>query len=571
MRLFRRDNKNKTTGSSKKVPKWYIEFRDHNQTVRRLATFRDKVMAYQFGRRVARLIEYRTNGERLDTDMMRWLETIPAPLRDRLAGYDLLDSRSIAATRELMDHLADFKRSLETKGTSAKQAQQVYNRVKRVFDGCRFTSWSDISGNAIQTYLHGLRQDTEDRKGMSAQTYNAYLQSLKQFCKWMVMERRASGSPIEHLTGQNVRADRRHVRRPLTLDESHRLLLTTTDEPTRFGMTGPERSMLYRLALDTGLRANELRSLTRVSFDLDSDRPTVTVAAAYSKRRREDRQPMRAELAEASRCYLATKAPAAPAFSMPRKENVSKMIRADFAAARITRLDEAGRVVDFHALRHTFITSLAQSGVHPKTAQALARHSTIKLTMDRYSHSFREDEEAAVEALPSLSATAERQAATGTDDTKTPPEKLGVSLGVAGTISCDSRRPDETIDPQKRHGDAHEKTLKTPGKTGVFRAKAERAGFEPAVPAKPVRRFSKPLPSATRPPLQRGTQARRDIARAPRRCGGIVASVGWGSRHCPDPLLPHSNTPTPSMLYRGGPQISDSRLRWTGPQRLHVA
>ncbi len=31
----------------------------------------------------------------------------------------------------------------------------------------------------------------------------------------------------------------------------------------------------------------------------------------------------------------------------------------------------------------------------------------------------------------------------------------------------------------------------------------ERAGFEPAVQALPVRRFSKPLPSATRPPLQK--------------------------------------------------------------------
>ena len=98
---------------------------------------------------------------------------------------------------------------------------------------------------------------------MSAQTYNAYLQSLKQFCKWMVVEQRASASPIEHLSGLNVQADRRHVRRPLTLDEIHRLLTVTQSEPKRFGATGLERAMLYRLALDTGLRANELRSLTR--------------------------------------------------------------------------------------------------------------------------------------------------------------------------------------------------------------------------------------------------------------------------------------------------------------------
>lgn len=44
--------------------------------------------------------------------------------------------------------------------------------------------------------------------------------------------------------------------------------------------------------------------------------------------------------------------------------------------------DDAGRVFDFHSLRHQFISNLAQAGVHPKEAQTLARHSTITLTMD---------------------------------------------------------------------------------------------------------------------------------------------------------------------------------------------
>jgi hypothetical protein len=44
----------------------------------------------------------------------------------------------------------------------------------------------------------------------------------------------------------------------------------------------------------------------------------------------------------------------------------------------------------------------ARSGVHTKVAQALARHSTITLTMDRYSHNLVEEQSAAVEALPDL-------------------------------------------------------------------------------------------------------------------------------------------------------------------------
>lgn len=83
-------------------------------------------------------------------------------------------------------------------------------------------------------------------------------------------------------------------------------------------------------------------------------------------------------------------------------------------------VDESGRVLDFHCLRHTYITRLAKSGVHPKTAQARARHSTITLTMDAYTHSLRSDERSALDLLPAVVKPdrPERQEArpTGTDD-----------------------------------------------------------------------------------------------------------------------------------------------------------
>jgi integrase len=49
-------------------------------------------------------------------------------------------------------------------------------------------------------------------------------------------------------------------------------------------------------------------------------------------------------------------------------------------------VDEDGRVLDLHGLRHTFITGLALACVHPRTAQELARHSDIRLTMKTYTH-----------------------------------------------------------------------------------------------------------------------------------------------------------------------------------------
>ena len=48
---------------------------------------------------------------------------------------------------------------------------------------------------------------------------------------------------------------------------------------------------------------------------------------------------------------------------------------------------------------------------------------------------------------------------------------------------------------------------------------AERGGFEPPVPVIPVRRFSKPLPSATQPPLRKGRRIGQNTMRRTFWCG----------------------------------------------------
>jgi integrase len=85
------------------------------------------------------------------------------------------------------------------------------------------------------------------------------------------------------------------------------------------------------------------------------------------------------------------------------------MLRKDLKVAGISYQDTSNRFADFHALRHTFITNLSNSGVHPKVAQVLARHSTITLTIDRYSHSLLEDQISAISKLPDLSTEVSTQ------------------------------------------------------------------------------------------------------------------------------------------------------------------
>ena len=315
---------------------------------------------------------------------------------------------------------------------------------------------------------------------MIAQTSNFYLQAAKQFCRWMVRDGRATISPIAHLQGLNVKANKHRCRRVLSIDDL-RLLIEKTEAGAEeigidrqgrvlWSMTGKERAFLYRLAAETGLRAGELRSLTRASFDLDGDPPSVQVLAAYSKRRRNDSQPLRVETAALLKEHFKHLAPATPAFKLPRRENVARMFRADLEAAGILAVDESGNLADFHALRHTFITNLVASGANPKIAQMLAHHSTITLTMDRYTHTYHGDQVAAIQGLPDLSQpSTQAMRATGTNDAVQLPQKAGRETGRDG---YENVRSDETAGDKARHGRAQQKTLAIKGfegnSSGVF-------------------------------------------------------------------------------------------------------
>jgi integrase len=241
----------------------------------------------------------------------------------------------------------------------------------------------------------------------------------------MQREKRCSDNPVAYLEPLNVQTDRRHDRRAFTLEELKKILAVARQGPERLGLAGPERALRYHLAAETGLRSSELRSLTRASFRLDGPCPTVTVLAGYSKRRREDVLPLRPELAKDLKAFLALKTPQAPVFTMPTRQHMIEVFRSDLAAAEIPYRDGSGRVGDFHALRHTFITNLARGGVSPK----LALRRDINLTMTRYSHTLLEEQAVALDALPDLSQPLKATGTQGPPGSFKVPGQGGVAPG----------------------------------------------------------------------------------------------------------------------------------------------
>ena len=366
--------------------KWHIKYADADGIERRVVGFTDKMATVQ---------------------LAASLEKEAA-----LAKAGVVDRFKEHRRRPLAEHLSEYKANMLHRGTTGKQARLVHKRVKAIIDGCGFMYINDISPSKMQRYLADRRQG-----GLSIRTSNFYVQAMKQFCQWMVADNRAGENVVAHLKGQNPNVDLRHSRRSLEPNEIRRLLDATAASATRFGMSGYERCLLYRFATETGLRANEVRNL--VVGDFDFENLTVTVKAAYSKHRREDQLPLRPDTAVELAQFLKAKLPEVHAFggsSGRLTQRTSEMMKADLADAGIPYVDDAGRYADFHSLRHTCGSLLAASGVHPKVAQSIMRHSDINLTMSRYTHTLVGQEAEAVARLPNFYLpSAGRQVATGTD------------------------------------------------------------------------------------------------------------------------------------------------------------
>lgn len=404
MRIFKQMY---TSPAGKKVPaKCYtVEVRDHRGKLRKFVGSPSKRAARRIGEHIELLAENKNAGWPPDAQLMQWLAQIPDNLRQRLARIGLIDRDRAAAAKPLTEHLDDYRQSI---GGDTKHAKYTHSTLVRLFEACHFVFWSDIQASRLYNHLAKLKRDGE----ISQRTFNFHLKAARSFTRWMIQDQRVSESPIAHL--RPIRITKREVeRRALEPDELIKLLKTTAAGPKRYGMGGYERYLLYRFAAETGLRANECRSLRVGSFDFEA--LTVTVEAGSSKRKRQDVQVLKPETAEQAKEFFARKTPQAKAFGGSYKhltDRTGEMLQADLADAGLPYVDEAGRQFDFHSLRHQTGSMLARYGVHPADAMQHMRHSSMDLTLKFYTHLRRGGQVETAAKLPDLSLpTAEEKGA----------------------------------------------------------------------------------------------------------------------------------------------------------------
>jgi integrase len=215
----------------------------------------------------------------------------------------------------------------------------------------------------------------------------------------------------------------RRKRRALTEDELKKLLAVAATRPLadtrtirrgkrrgepiaelkpetiiRLQAVGRERALIYKMLVLTGLRKNELATLTVGQLDLAPGASFLQLDAADEKSREGNAVAIRDDLAADLRSWLDDKLmvlqtaargtgepipmrlPAdALLFDVPT--GLLRILDRDLEAAGIPKRDDRGRTVDVHAMRTTFGTLLSKTGTAPRTAQAAMRHSDLKLTM----------------------------------------------------------------------------------------------------------------------------------------------------------------------------------------------
>ena len=412
------------------------------------------------------------------------LEADAALRRDGVVDPEL-DAICEQSRRSVESHVKDYEAKMRAANRAAQHISTTVAYIRAICKDRKFEKVADIASDGVHQYAGQLKD-----QGRSTRTVQAYLTAIKGFTKWLAAHHKLPRDPLASVKRPNPKADRRRERRMLLPEEWQWVRATLAEGVERYEMPAEERMLLYAVAIQTGLRSSELRSLTRGRLFLDGNEPFITCKAGSTKNRQDARQFIQPALAVLLRTHIATKAPQAPVFGMPPRPDVAAMFRADVADARQTWLKAAkrdakesmrrgesdflgernheGEFLDFHSLRHTCGAWLAMAGAHPKAVQSVMRHSTIVLTMDTYGHLFPGQDAATVARLPNMMASEPiTLRATGTDGApalRLPMKRGGFDPGLAqksagagaavrarfGAGRCDGVRRRKAA-PKKRH------------------------------------------------------------------------------------------------------------------------
>lgn len=299
----------------------------------------------------------------------------------------------------LKELLTRYTSSLKTSGRSSQHIDRTIQLIESVADHNHWKLLGEIDADGLNKYGQHLLKDAEH----AARTVGSMITAVRSFCRWCVRNGALAADPTASVSKPSIKSDRRLERRMVLPAEWVWIKQALATDIVRNGQKNCERLLMYRVAIETGLRSSELRSLSRSSLKLDGDDPHVIVKAGLTKNAELAKQYVSDGLAQSLKLHCGSKKPNAPVFNVTSRQEMARTLRADIADARLLWLqtDEGkkehesdflkspnsqGETIDFHALRHTCGAWLVLKGVTLAEVREIMRHSTITLTIDCYGH-----------------------------------------------------------------------------------------------------------------------------------------------------------------------------------------
>ena len=262
--------------------------------------------------------------------------------------------------------------------------------------------------------------------GMAGRTKNTYRGAIVRFVNFLVAKKRLPSNPFNDVTKADE-SQKRRQRRAESKENIVKLLTAARTRPlvklqtiykgkrqgqqaakvkpaveARLLRDGMARAMLYKGAVLTGLRADELREL-RVNFlDLDAPLPVLEVPGRVTKNGQDATFLLRPDFVDDLREWVRTTGlkDGDRLFHVPT--NYLRFFKKDLKFAGIEYRDAKGRYFDFHALRKTCNVFLGRGGISPALRQKYMRHSDIRLTLGTYDDAEQYEQGMILDALPDL-------------------------------------------------------------------------------------------------------------------------------------------------------------------------
>jgi integrase len=300
---------------------------------------------------------------------------------------------------------------------STSRSEDHHSEVERVLNkiaaGCGLKVLRDLSADAIQKYLAGLE--------CSASTKNKHRTYVVSLCNYLVGVNRLPVNPINRFSVKRAtpkEGEQRRVRRALKPIQVKRLLEAVAEYPLAVAsqnkggrdakinpvtrpaklsdetidvlkQRGRERRLLYRIALLTGLRRQEIARLRVMHFEPANEpggHARIVLPGTLTKNKKPATIMLVPSLAEElSDWIMATnRRPHDLLLYVPGKSNLARLHKAHLAMAGIEYKDERGRYADFHSMRVTANVLLRHCGIEPKERQLFMRHGKLELTTETY-------------------------------------------------------------------------------------------------------------------------------------------------------------------------------------------